>query len=87
MSDDNADAPNFDVCPLALANNDRVVKFADVDGRAFVFAETQLEGEPTRSQLDSIFADTDLEFWTARHESTVELDTVNCDFDMLFIYE
>ena len=30
---------NFDVCPIELANNNNVVKFADVDGSAFVFAD------------------------------------------------
>jgi len=79
--------PNFDVCPLALAECDRVVKFADVDGSAFVFATTQQTGKTTRAVLDEIFSETDLEFYTARLASTVDLDTVDVDFDMLFIYE
>jgi len=78
---------NFEVCPLELAENDNVVNFADVDGSAFIFATTSLEGEPVRSELDSIYADTDLDFMTARHSSTVDLDTYDGDFDMLFIYE
>ena len=78
---------NFDVCPLALANNDKVVKFADVDGAAFIFAKTSLEGKPVRAELDEIYADTNLSFRTARLESTVNLKTVDCDYDALFIYE
>jgi len=77
---------DYDVCPMGLAANDNVVKFADVDGAAFVFADMPV-GEAVRSQLDSIFADTDLTFKTARHGSTVDLDTVDDEFDMLFIYE
>lgn len=80
-------APNFDVCPMALADNDNVVNFADVDGSAFIFAKTSLEGKPVRDELDEIYADTDLEFWTARHSSTVELDTYDGEYDMMFIYE
>lgn len=78
---------NFDVCPLALADNDNVVNFADVDGSAFIFAKTSLEGKPTRAELDEIYADSDLEFMTARHSSTVDLDTYDGEYDMLFIYE
>lgn len=78
---------NFDVCPIALADNDKVVNFADVDGRAFIFAKTSLEGKSVRADLDDIYADTDLEFWTARHSSTVDLETYDGDYDMLFIYE
>jgi hypothetical protein len=80
------EAENFNVCPLALADNDNVVKFADVDGAAFVFADMPV-GEAVRAQLDEIFAQTDLAFKTARHGSTVDLDTVDAAFDMLFIYE
>jgi hypothetical protein len=78
---------NYEVCPLALADNENVVNFADVDGSAFIFAKTSLEGKTTRAELDEIYADTDLEFMTARHSSTVDLDTYDGDYDMLFIYE
>ena len=78
---------NFDVCPMGLADSDNVVNFADVDGSAFVFAKTSLEGPTTRAELDEIFNSTDLEFMTARHSSTVDLDTYDGDYDMLFIYE
>jgi len=76
---------NFDVCPLELADNNNVEKFADVDGSAFVFARMPA-GERVREQLDSIFGRTDLSFETARHASTVDLETVSCEYDMLFIY-
>ena len=78
---------NFDVCPMGLAQNDKVVNFADVDGAAFVFAKTSLEGKPVRADLDEIFANTELSFMTARHSTTVDLDTYDGDYDMLFIYE
>jgi len=77
---------SYDVCPLGLADNDKVVKFADVDGSAFVFAKTSLEGKPVRADLDEIFKHTGLTFETARHSSTVDLETVDCEYDMLFIY-
>jgi len=77
----------LDVCPLALAENDNVVNFADVDGSAFIFAKTSLEGKTTRAELDEIYADSPLSFMTARHSSTVDLDTYDGDYDMLFIYE
>ena len=80
-------APDFDVCPMALAEHDKVVKFANVDGAAFIFAETSLEGKPVRADLDEIYADTDLSFKTARLESTVDLETVDIEYDTLFIYE
>jgi len=76
----------FDVCPLALAENDNVVNFADVDGTAFIFAKTSLEGTPVRAELDDIYADTELEFETARHSSTVDLDHYDGDYDMMFLY-
>ena len=79
--------PNFDVCPMALAEHDNVVKFANVDGAAFIFAKTSLEGKPIRADLDEIYADTDLSFKTARLESTVDLETVDIEYDTLFIYE
>lgn len=78
---------NFEVCPIALADNDKVVNFADVEGSAFIFAKTSLTGKPVRSDLDEIYADTDLDFMTARHSSTVDLEHYNGDYDMLFIYE
>ena len=78
---------NYDVCPMALATSDNVVNFADVDGAAFVFANTSLQGPTTRAELDEIFAGTGLRFKTARHSSTVDLDTYDGDYDMLFIYE
>lgn len=74
-------------CPIALADNDNVVNFAAVDDSAFIFAKTSLEGEPVRAELDEIYADTGLEFMTARHSSAVDLDTYDGDYDMLFIYE
>lgn len=77
----------FDVCPLELADNDNVVNFADVDGSAFIFAKTSLEGEPVRAELDRVYDGTGFEFMTARHSSTVDLDTYDGDYDMLFIYE
>jgi hypothetical protein len=77
----------LDVCPLALADNDNVVNFADVDGSAFIFAKTSLEGKTTRAELDEIYADSELSFMTARHSSTVDLDTYDGDYDMLFIYD
>jgi len=83
----NMEQKTLDVCPLALAENDNVVNFADVDGSAFIFAKTSLEGKTTRAELDEIYADSDLSFMTARHSSTVDLDTYDGDYDMLFIYE
>jgi len=77
---------NYEVCPMALAQNDNVVNFANVDGSAFIFAETSLEGTTTRAELDEIYTDSDLSFMTARHSSTVDLETYDGDFDMLFIY-
>lgn len=77
---------NFEVCPMALAQNDNVLKFADVDGSAFVFADMPA-GTNVRAELDEIFAGTDLSFRTARHASTVDLETINPDCDMLFIYD
>ena len=79
--------PNFDVCPMTLAQHDKVVKFADVDGAAFIFTKTSVEGKPVRADLDEIYADTDLSFKTARLESTVDLETVDIEYDTLFIYE
>lgn len=77
--------------PLELAENNNVVGFTHVDGVAFIFAKTSLEGEPVRAQLDEIYADTGMEFWTARHSSTVDLDSAEApdsdDYDMLFLYE
>jgi len=78
---------DLDVCPIALADNDNVVNFADVDGSAFIFAKTSLEGKPVRAELDEIYTDNEREFMTARHSSTVDLDTYDGDYDMLFIYE
>jgi len=74
-------------CPLALAENDNVVNFAAVDDAAFIFAKTSLEGKPVRAELDEIYADHEFSFRTARHSSTVDLDTYDGEYDMLFIYE
>lgn len=73
--------------PVDLARNDNVVKFADVDGAAFIFANMPEAGtETVRAQLDDIYAGLGLEFRTARHSSFVDVD-IGADYDMLFIYE
>jgi len=71
--------------PLALSANPNVVGFAAVDDSAMVFANMPSE-EPVRAQLDEIYANHELDFETARHSSTVDLDTSDEDFDKLFIY-
>ena len=73
-------------CPIELAENDKVVNFAAVDDSAVIFAKTSVEGEPVRAQLDEIYAGHEFSFETARHSSTVDLDTYDGDYDMLFIY-
>lgn len=75
--------------PIELAQNPNVEKFAAVDGAAFIFARMPAD-QNVRAQLDEIYADHDLEFWTARHASTVDskLDVeISDDYDMLFIYK
>lgn len=83
---------NLEVCPVELAQNDKVVGFTNVDGSAFIFAETSLEGKPVRAELDEIYADSPLSFETAQLKSVVgdmcdvnDMDEVD-DYDMLFIY-
>lgn len=71
--------------PLALAENEHVEKFSAVDGAAFIFA-TMPATANVRAELDAIYADTDLSFWTARHASTVDV-SVDAEYDMLFIYD
>jgi hypothetical protein len=82
----------LDVCPVALADNDNVVQFADVDGTAVISAELP-DDESVRSQLDEIYADHDLSFETCRHASVVESQTnlhdmaeFESEYDMMYIY-
>ena len=73
--------------PLALAENENVVNYSTADGVAFIFAKMPATAN-VRAELDAIYADTDLEFWTARHASTVDLEhEIPNDYDMLFLYE
>lgn len=83
---------NLDVCPVALAENENVVQFANVDGKAMIFAELPGD-ESVRNQLDKIYAHTDLSFETCRHPSVVEskcdvheLAEFDDEYDMMYLY-